>query len=111
VFGFSGNKLETLRRQAMASSEEPNSPAVLTGICVLDQGLVLPIREDGQVAIEDIQGYVAAETASGDGAWGLFLGHVWRALQMVAPARPNLTKYIGLGEMLDDPYPRPPEAA
>jgi hypothetical protein len=119
VFGFTGLALSTLIEHAKDAGEQPVKwdgdgepaeseasvrPSVLTGICVLDSGLVLPMRgDDGQVAIEKIEGYVWADTESGDGAWGLFLAILWRALQMTPQMRPNLLKYIGLGGMLDNP--------
>lgn len=54
-------------------SEASVRPSVLTGICVLDSGLCTAHEgDDGQVAIEKIEGYVWADTKSGDGAWGLF---------------------------------------
>jgi hypothetical protein len=99
VFGFRGVALETLQRHVFDATEGPDSPRVLSGVCVLESGLVLPVNADGNVAPEDIHGYRVAHAR--EGAWGILVSVLFSALVMAAHAAPNLLSYIKAGTLLD----------
>ena len=99
AFGFRGVAHETLRRHVLAATEVPDSPRVLTGVCVLESGLVLPLNAEGNAAAEDIDNYGVAHAR--EGAWGILVSVLFAALVMAPHAAPNLLSYIKAGKLLD----------
>jgi hypothetical protein len=100
AFGFRGVALETLRQHVRDATEGPDSPRVLSGVCVLGTGLVVPVNADGNVAPEDIQGYRVAHAR--EGAWGILVAVLFSSLVMGPHAAPNLLSYIQAGKLLDN---------
>ena len=107
VFSFRGSALDTLREQIL-NTTRPDSPGVLSGVCVLDSGLVLPVNAEGNVAPEDIKNYRVA--LAQEGAWGIFVSVLFAALVFAPHAAPHLLSYTKAGQLLDPEWRSPPSS-
>ena len=112
LFGFQGIAVKTIIDhilgaieseanvgEANAEDDDDLNRSLLTGVCILDRGLIFAKGAEGEINTQDIRSYFYADAS--DGAWGIFVSLLWLALHRAEKRTPNIWSYIVPGELLD----------